>query len=536
MVQSNNPLSNRSVSSGLGRYFVLARKWLWLLALLTALGALVGFMYARTIPPTYRASTTMLIGQLQQNPNPTQNDLQASTNLSAAYALLTQQPSILQATAQAVNYPGAWQDLFYSISTTSQPQLLRINVVDRNPEQAQAVANAIANQLILQGPAAEQQAQSEQERQFVQAQLASLQKQILSGQTTIEELTKQTTIENDPDTLKDLNARLFALQDKVDSWQRNYASLSALLAQGGGFYVTVLGPANLPTQPISPNIPQYALIGALLGFALACLLIYLLEFVDDTIKDAEDAQRVLGKPALGAIIRINGIRQPTDALVTYRQPRSPISEAYRVLRTNLRYSGIENPGGIMLVTSAGPGEGKSTTAANLAVSLAQVGKKIVLVDADLRRPSAHKLFDLDNKVGLADMFSADSVSLDTVMQSTNIGSLRVITSGPIPPNPAEMLDSRRMTQILATLRQDTDLVIVDSPPVLPVADASIIGSRCSGAVLVIDSGKTRTDVARRALSTLERANVKVVGVILNKMGGKQAAGYYYYYYGQSNPS
>ena len=525
-------VTNRVVSSGLGRYLTLGRKWLWLIVLVTSLGGIGGYLLTRTIPPTYRATTTMLIGQLQQNLSPTDSELQASANLSAAYGMLTQQPRILEATAKAVGYGGAWQDLFYLISTNSQPQLLRINVVETDPFLAQAIANEIANQLILQGPVSEQQAQAAAEREFLQQQLVALRQQILTGQKTVQDLTARTTIENDPDALKDLNARLFAMQDKVDTWQRNYASLSELATRGGGLYVTILAPASVPTMPVSPNVTQLVLLGILGGFALACLFVYLLEYVDDTIKDAEDAQRILGRPALGAIIRINGIRQPQDGLVTFKQPRSPISEAYRVLRTNLRYSGIENPGGVMLVTSAGPGEGKSTTAANLAVSLAQVGKKVVLVDADLRRPSAHKMFGLDNSVGLSDLFANDSVSLDDVMQKTGVGTLRVLTSGPVPPNPAEMLDSRMMTQILASLRQNTDLVIVDSPPVLPVADASILGSRCSGAVLVVDSGKTRTEIARRALETLERANVNVVGVILNKMGTKQAAGYYYYYYGQ----
>lgn len=531
-MQSNVPVTTRIVSSGLGKYLTLARKWLWLLVLITSLGGIVGYLFARTIPPTYRTSTTMLVGQLQQSTNPTESDLQAGTNLSSAYALLVQQPRILEATANAVGYGGAWQDLFYAITASAQPQLLRISVVDRDPFVAQAIANEVANQLMLQGPVAEQQAQAETDRQFVKDQLANLRKQILAGQETVDDLQARSAIENDPAMLRDLTDRTFALQDKVDSWQRNYASLSELVSRGTGLYVTILAPASLPTTPVSPNIPQIVILGALFGFSLACLLVYLLEYIDDTIKDAEDAQRIIGKPALGAIIRINGIRQPQDSLVTFKQPRSPISEAYRVLRTNLRYSGIENPGGVMLVTSAGPGEGKSTTAANLAVSLAQVGKKIVLVDADLRRPSAHKMFGLKNDVGLSDLFTNDSMTVEQAMQKTGVETLRVITSGPIPPNPAEMLDSRLMTQIFATLRQNTDLVIVDSPPVLPVADASILGSRCSGTVLVVDSGKTRTEIARRAVATLERANVKVVGVILNKMGAKQAAGYYYYYYGQ----
>lgn len=532
MSQSSIAPTNRQVSSGLGRYLVLARKWWWLLVIVTALGGVSGYFFARTIPPQYRATTTMLIGQLVQNANPTEADLQAGTNLASAYALLVQQPRILEAVAQATQYGGPWQSLYYAITTTAQPQLLRISVTMGDPGLAQMVANEVANQLIVQGPVSEQQSESAAERQFIQQQLASLRKQILAGQQTLDDIAKQAAIENDPDTLKDLNNRAGAVQEKIDAWQRNYAALSQLNESKGNLYVTVLAPANYPASPISPNIPQIILIGALLGFALACVLIYALEYVDDTIKDAEDAQRILERPTLGAIIRIHSIRSPADALVTLKQPRSPIAEAYRVLRTNLRFSGIENPGGVMLITSAGPGEGKSTTAANLAVSLAQVGKKVVLVDGDLRRPSLHKMFGMNNERGLSDLFVKDNVTLQDIMQPTSVPTLRVITSGPVPPNPAEMLDSRLMTQTLAALRQNTDMVIIDSPPVLPVADACILGSRCSGAVMVVDSGRTRTEIARRAVATLERANVQVAGIVLNKMGTKQAAGYYYYYYAQ----
>src|SRR4051812_16554270 len=171
------PMSNRIVGSGLGRYLSLARKWLLLIVLVTALGAGAGYLFARTIPPTYRATTTMLIGQLQQNLDPTQNDLQASTNLSAAYALLTQQPKILEATAQATGYGGPWQDLYYLVQTSSQPQLLRISVVSGDPNVAELLANELAHQLILQGPISEQQSQAAEERQFIQAQLTGLRQQ-----------------------------------------------------------------------------------------------------------------------------------------------------------------------------------------------------------------------------------------------------------------------------------------------------------------------------------------------------------------------
>lgn len=167
MNQTNQiPLTNRIVGSGLGRYLSLGRKWLWLIVLVTSLGALGGYLFAQTIPPTYRSTITMLIGQLQQNLDPTQTDLQSSTNLASAYALLTQQPKILQETARITGYEGQWQDLYYSIQTTAQPQLLRINVLNPHADSAQALANELAHQLIVQGPISERQAQAQTERQL----------------------------------------------------------------------------------------------------------------------------------------------------------------------------------------------------------------------------------------------------------------------------------------------------------------------------------------------------------------------------------
>lgn len=512
-------------------YLIFARKWAWLISIMTLLAAAASYAYSLRIPPTYRAETMVLVGQQQSAGNITPSDIYVSNNLAQAYAQLITQPSILQATAQAVKWPEGWQSLYFRVSAiASGSQLIRISATAGDPNQAKAIADELAHQLILQSPLSQQQKQAEEQREFVSKQQAILRSQIETAQVKLAELNNQATLENDPDKLRDLNERIASLQSKVDVWQKNYADLSALLNAGSDKFLTILAPAQVPTAPISPDIPRNVILAALAGAAVAVALAYLLDYLDDTIKTGDDVERELKLPTLGAVTRIGRITKPDDALITARHPRSPISEAFRVLRTNLRFSGIENPGGALLVTSAGPAEGKTTIAANLAVTLAQAGRRVVLVDTDLRRPSIHKLFGLSNSVGLTNLFLDDAPHMHQVLQSTAIPGLRVMPSGPVPPNPAEMLESKRMNDILVALRENADLVILDSPPCLVVADASILGSRCSGAVLVIETGRTRTDVARRAVEGLARTNVKVLGIVLNKMSHKRASSYYYYYY------
>lgn len=523
----------------LRQYLTLFRKWAWLLVLVTVIAAGSAYYYSRTIPPTYRAETTVLVGQLQQNPTANPNDLYAASNLAQAYTLLVTQPSILEATAEAVHWPESWQTLYFHVSAASpSSQLLKISVVGSDPAQVKTIANELAQQLILQSPVSAQQKQAEDQRQFISSQQAILKAQIENGQRNLNDLTNRAALETDADKLLDLNTRISALQSKVDGWQKSYVDLSNLLNTGSSSFLTVLASAQEPTAPFSPNIPQYVLFASIAGIVLAAGTILLLEYLDDRIKTAEDAQRVLDLGTLGVINRIAGIRSPTDNLITVKHPRSPVAEAYRVLRTNLRFSGIENPSGALLVTSAGPGEGKTTTAGNLAVAMAQAGRKVVLVDTDLRRPYVHNLFGLSNDVGLSNLFLDNSSTVDSVIQPTAVDGLRVITSGQLPPNPAEVLDSKRMNEVVEALRNRSDMVIFDSPPVLAVADASILGSRCSGAILVVDSGRSRTEAIRRGADTLRQANVKLLGVVLNKLTTSRSLGYshYYYYYSQDRKS
>ncbi len=518
----------------LRRYIALFLKWVWLIVIFTVIAAGIGYISSLNVSPTYEARTTLLVGRVYQaSPQDAVNayyDAQSGASLADAYALLATQPPILQGTAEAINWTGDWQSLYFKLSAKAVgSQLLQISATDNNPHQAKAIADEVANQLLLKGPISAQQKQAEDQQAFVSTQLSQLKLQIETNQKTLNNLTNQAALETDPKKLGDLNDRITALQTKINDWQTNYANLSALLNNASGLFVTILAPAQEPTVPISPNIPRNILSAAVVGFALACGVVLLFEYLDDTIKDPDDVQRVLSLSTLGAITRIANVHNLPDSLIALKHPRSPIAEAYRVLRTNLRFSGIENPSGALLITSAGPGEGKTTTAANLAVALAQGGKRVILIDTDLRRPTLHKVFGLSNDVGLSNMFLEDATALESVVQPTSIEGLSVITSGPLPPNPAEVLDSKQMSKILTNLRGQADMLILDSPPALAVADASIIGSRCSGAVLVVDSGRTRTDVTRRAVETLNKTNVKVLGVVLNKLSTRRASGYYYYY-------
>lgn len=205
----------------------------------------------------------------------------------------------------------------------------------------------------------------------------------------------------------------------------------------------------------------------------------------------------------------------SSTLITLTDPRSPVSEAYRTLRTNLEFFSLDEPIRTLVVTSPEPEEGKSTVLANLAVTLAQGGKRVILVDCDLRRPTQHTLFGLDNTTGLMTMMLDEAAQSDPPLRETPVDGLQVLPAGPLPPNPAELLGSHRMKETTTILLEQADMLLFDAPPVLAVTDALVLAVQTDGVLLVVKAGSTRREHVQRAKERLERVNARIVGAVLN---------------------
>jgi capsular exopolysaccharide synthesis family protein len=296
----------------------------------------------------------------------------------------------------------------------------------------------------------------------------------------------------------------------------------------------VAQPALIPERPIAPSVPRNVILAMFAGLMLAGIGIMVYEHIDDTIKSPEDLDAAASVPALGMVaLNADEKRQTARLLVSDGASYSPDAEAYRLIRTNLDFALVDHPAKTVVVTSGAPGEGKTTTIANLATVMAQAGKKVALVDADLRKPTLHYVFKAPNTRGLSNLLLVDDADPMEFLQSTGIDGLSLITSGPLPPNPTELLASPRLRLVLEALAADADIVLIDSPPALVVADAVILASRAGATVLVVDTQTTRSDALRRSVEALGRSGTRILGGVLNKLG-KESNVYYYGYYTSSD--
>jgi polysaccharide biosynthesis transport protein len=301
--------------------------------------------------------------------------------------------------------------------------------------------------------------------------------------------------------------------------------------------------ARTPTEPAEPNVPRNLGFAFVLGLTSGIGLAFLLEGVDNTVRTPEQAQAISGLPSLGMIplgsktsaeanSRRLSVATSKEAveLITLSRPQSQMSESYRALRTSLLLTSVGAPPKIILITSALPQEGKTTTSINTATVLAQKGTRVLLIDADLRRPSIHKTLGMGPRAGLSNVLTGGTTLQQATIRSSSLPNLFVLPAGTPPPNPAELLASAQMIDMLAELREQYDHIVVDTPPTLSVTDAVVLSTRADAVVLVIRSGQTTKPALRRARDILAQVNARVAGVLLNAVNLDSPDYYYYYEY------
>ncbi|MDO9545347.1 MAG: polysaccharide biosynthesis tyrosine autokinase [Pelolinea sp.] len=560
----------------------LLQRWVWLLIIGLILGTAGGYFGSSYQTPVYQSSTRVLVLRAPQQEKASDVTYLSDQQLSQTYIQLATTQPVLDAVSERINYTVNSKNI--TVQQVRDTQVIQVIVEDTDPNRAALIANTLVEVLIEQNDiiqagryASVEDSMSAQIDQ-VEKQISAIQDQI--NQTSTQSLQDQITLVETQ--IGDLQAQIANLNSKwsktsedkaqivqlgsiLDLYQEVYTNLvvlglpSATAYEGQNYpleqlqstltlyqniytnllqsyesvrlarlqttpNITQIEPAIESKIPVRPRVMMNTLLAALVGLSLTGGIVFLIEFLDDTIKTPEDVMRLLNLPVIGYFpeIQRNGNRE--DELVVAKQPRSPVSEAFRSLRTNLEYSEVDKPLKVILVTSSGPSEGKSLIAANLAVVFAQGGKRVLIMDGDLRKPALHLYFGVPNRLGLSDLFRGQSIQeVAHVWKSNKL--VAVVTSGSLPPNPSELLGSEKMDQILEQLRLMADIIIIDSPPCM-FTDAQVLSSKVDGILITIYPGHTHRDNAKAAVEQLERTDARILGIVFNRIPRNRT-----YYYG-----
>jgi capsular exopolysaccharide synthesis family protein len=421
----------------------------------------------------------------------------------------------------------------YFAQALPNTQLIAITVNDIDPERAQTVANELAAQMIHLSPVSGQS--DERVRQeFVRERLNSLEIQIQETEVEIEKLQEELANTFSAQQINNKQDQIASLQSKLSTMENNYGLLLSNTQQGAINTLTIIASAELPSKPIGSLKGLTILLAAAAGFVLAAGTAYLLEYLDDSLKSPDAVMRLFSAPILGRIFeQADGINE--NRLYDADDSNHPLTEPFRALRTEIDLAEMGQRLKTILVTSPDSGDGKTSVAVNLALSISQRGKKVFLLDADLRKPKIHKLFGLANDEGLADVVFARAV-FDWRIGIKEVKQISVLTAGNKPADPAELLSSEKMELFLSELKEVADVVIIDGPPLF-VPDAMILASKVDGVLMVIRPAHTRQSLAKASMEHIKLVGARVVGVVLNRIplrGADYYAGKSYLYTYGSN--
>ena len=511
-------------------YGAVVRKWLWLILAGILISGGVAYFASQRAEETYRATTVLLV---QQNTNQElySSQYQYSTSTSSV-AELIKQPSVMQEVVSKLNeidpslsYTRETLAKVIVVETDSNTSLIRLSAKHWRPSRAALIANTTAG-IFVKWYQETFVSQANQSLATINSQIAAL--------------------EAMPDRTADEEAELEQLQLLQSAWTAELGR--AMVANA----VVVMEPASAPSMPLSRNTWRNVALACALGLILTIGSAFFIEYMDRSVKTSEDVIRLTGLPILGAIVRFKKDKKDKKrdcVLMTEVHPKGAVLEGYRKIRANLQFVGLDKPLHTIAVTSAGMNEGKSTVTANLAIALAQAGRRVILVDCDLRHPTQHHFFHLSNTRGFTNMLRmrgtvkasgslgltgrplAEQVDLSALLQPTDFEGLRVLTAGTSVPNPAELLGSPRVDFIRDQLKREADVVIFDTAPTLAVADTAILAAKVDGVIMVVEVGSTTGEALTEAKESLIRGSANVIGVVLNGKRIRGRSGYYYGYYG-----
>jgi capsular exopolysaccharide synthesis family protein len=511
-------------------YIAVLRRRRRVVALAVVVAIAIALAISLLTTPRYRARAELLLQRtaneeiLVDEVGQVRSGADAERELNNEIELIESQ-TVRDAVDDQYDGPLDVDDVTASASASDSNSVVNVNLVSTKPAAAADLVNQYVDTYITtrRERRLEELLSASEE---IQSRLDVLRQQITEVSQPIDEINAQVAAapagsperagleEQRQSILAEVLPRLAPLQSRESSFrgQLSQLELSQDLTELGG--VEVLAAAEEPTSSVAPKTVMNIVIGGLIGLLGGIVLAFVIDRLDDSVRSKEMVEQITGLPTLGVIPRTASESSPID-LVGIEQPSSQASEAYRLLRTSVRFLGLDTPTRTLLVTSAAASEGKTVTAANLAVALAQGGEQVLLVGADLRRPRVHELFGAPQSPGLTSALLGEATPESTAYAIEEVAGLHLMPSGPTPPNPAELLDSSRTHELFASLTTRYDRVVVDSPPVLPVTDAQVL-SRVAGAVLlVVAYGETSKRGLARAIELLGQVNAPLVGTVLN---------------------
>jgi len=498
-------------------------KWWRLLVVVTGLAAISSYVSVLFQPEVYVSRTTLMIGRTILDPNPDSGQIFIASQLASIYADMAKREPVQAATKKSLGItwlPG------YQVGVVPNTQLIEITVTDTSPQRAQIIANEIANQLMLQSPALSSNSEADQRQQFIKQQLSSLQQQIQDTQNKIDELQATLGTLTSASQIDRTNTEIDDLTIKLNNLRDSYAGMLANSQEGALNILSVFEPANLPTSPIGSNGILIVILASMIGFILAGGAAYLIEYLDRTIKTTSDVERIFHFPVIGYMTQM--AEDGKNATYVSEHPSSVVAESFRLLQSNLEFFQAYNSAKTILVTSPGQGNGKTTIAVNLALSMTISQNKVILVDADLRRPAVHAALDISKAPGLSEIIRNKSTVAGAVRTVSN-DKIDVITIGNVPPNVTEIAGSKRISAILDGLKDEYETIIVDAPP-LVISDAYTLASKVDGVILVMEPGQTREEQAMVIKEQFVRAGAKLIGVVFNRVTTGNAKSYGDYQY------